>query len=515
MATIALGSGGAAATANQGYPTTTQNAVTTNFTSLVDFGSGTEQTPFLPETLDKQVKRFGNRSISGLLSKMAAEYALQSDTIQWTEQDRLHLRYDSITRGAAVDSSASTDEGKTFTFPLNHSVRVGQTVILVNTTALVTTGTAGRGGQEHKGRVRSVSGRTVVIDSYATVTSLNAGFANLGVAGITATIYGSEFAKGSLGMDGSLDVTYVNRSNQPIILKDKYSVSGSDVAQIGWIEVQDVNGDGGHGYLWYLQSEMDQRARFMDYVETALVEAVPAATGSPALALVPTDSQAGAIRGSRGLFYELEQYGNTFTGGFNDGGTSRQGLADFDTILNQLDTQGNIEENMLYLNRAESLAFDNILGSQSDFTANGGGPSWGAFSNSKDMALHLGFSGVTRGSYSFYKTDWKYLNDVTGRRAYNDSSLTTGSAGSNIQGILVPGGSSSVYDEMLSSTIKRPMLHVRYRAASGENRKLKNWVTGSVGGVYTSDADRMDVHYLSERCLVVQGANNFGLFKNR
>ena len=499
MATLNLAGTGAgdfsAAGDHQGIPTTTRNAITTNFSSLVNF----ETSPFLPETLDMQVKRFGNRSISGLLSKMAAEYALQSDQINWTEQDRLHLRYDGITRAAAVDASSSSNEAKDFTFPDGHGVRTGQTVILVQTGSTNT-------GTEAKGRVRSVNGQVVRIDSYAAVTSLDGGFPNLGIANITAIIYGSEFDKGTTGMEGSLDVTYVNRRNNPIILKDKYSVSGSDVAQIGWIEVQDVNGDGGHGYLWYLQSEMDQRARFMDYVETALVEAVPAEANSPAAA------QAG-ISGTRGLFHELEDYGNTFTGGFQTD-TAANGLADFDTIIKQLDTQGAIEENMLYLNREQTLALDNVLANQSNLggTNAGGGPSWGSFANSKNMAIDLGFSGWRRGSYDFYKTDWKYLNDYTGRRAFADGNVsTTGSA--NVQGIMVPGGSSSVYDEMLSQTIKRPMLHIRYRAAQGENRKLKNWVTGSVGGVYTSDADRMDVHYLSERCLVVQAANNFAIFK--
>ncbi|MDA8030999.1 MAG: hypothetical protein MPK62_07730, partial [Alphaproteobacteria bacterium] len=276
-------------------------------------------------------------------------------------------------------------------------------------------------------------------------------------------------------------------------------------------EVQDVNGDGGHGYLWYLQSEMDQRARFMDYVEIAMVESVPAAPAGAGTTASPASLQSG-ITGSRGLFYELEQFGNTFTGGFDDS-SAAAGLTDFDNILRQLDTQGNIEENMLYLNRDQSLNIDNVLGSQSDFPGNGGGPSWGSFVNGKDMALDLGFYGWRRGSYDFYKTDWKYLNDEQGRRDFGDYRAATTSNNGNIQGIMVPGGSSSVYDEMLSATIKRPMLHVRYRASQGENRKLKNWVTGSVGGVYTSDADRMDVHYLSERCLVVQAANNFAIFK--
>ena len=60
--------------------------------------------------------------------------------------------------------------------------------------------------------------------------------------------------------------------------------------------------------------------------------------------------------------------------------------------------------------------------------------------------------------------------------------------------------------------MKRPFLHVRYRASNTESRKLKSWVTGSVGAT-TSDLDAMQVHYLSERCLVVQGGNNFMLLK--
>ena len=58
--------------------------------------------------------------------------------------------------------------------------------------------------------------------------------------------------------------------------------------------------------------------------------------------------------------------------------------------------------------------------------------------------------------------------------------------------------------------MKRPFLHVRYRASQTENRKMKTWITGSVGAA-TSKLDAMEVNYLSERCLVTQGANNFVL----
>ena len=169
-------------------------------------------------------------------------------------------------------------------------------------------------------------------------------------------------------------------------------------------------------------------------------------------------------------------------------------------FLKILDKQGAIEENMLFLNRATALTFDDMLGAVNAHY--NGGTSFGVFNNSEDMALNLGFSGFRRGSYDFYKTDWKYLNDATTR-----------GLGGNIDGVLVPAGTSTVYDQQLGKNIKRPFLHVRYRASEADDRKMKSWITGSVGGVYTSDVDEMNVHFLSERCLCVQGANNFVLFK--
>ena len=130
-----------------------------------------------------------------------------------------------------------------------------------------------------------------------------------------------------------------------------------------------------------------------------------------------------------------------------------------------------------------------------------GGTSYGVFSNQENMALELGFSGFRRGSYDFYKTDWKYLNDASTRGMTGD-----------VQGMLIPAGVKTVYDQTLGKNISRPFLHVRYRASEADNRRMKSWITGSVGAA-TSDIDEMNVQMLSERCLCVQGANNFIEFK--
>ena len=228
---------------------------------------------------------------------------------------------------------------------------------------------------------------------------------------------------------------------------------------------------------------------------------------------VESGSAISGVSGSQGLFDALESRGLVFTGtdfdvqtGANSGGVStayvfQSGLAEFDAILQELDSQGAIEENMMFLDRGTSLEIDNMLASQNSAVV--GGSSYGVFNNEEDMALNLGFSGFRRGSYDFYKTDWKYLNDSVTRGNFSD-----------VEGLIVPAGTSTVYDESLGKNIARPFLHVRYRASEADDRKMKSWITGSVGGNYTSDEDAMNVNFLSERCLCVQAANNFVLLKS-
>ena len=260
------------------------------------------------------------------------------------------------------------------------------------------------------------------------------------------------------------------------------------MAQIGWVEVTTENG--ATGYLWYMKSEHETRLRFDDYLETAMVEAVPMANVA----------NAATANGTEGIFFAVSDRGNLWTGGVPST------LADFDTIIGRLDAQGAIEENVLFLDRQFGFAIDDMLAAQNSYGA--GGTSYGLFDNDEEMALNLGFSGFRRG-YDFYKTDWKYLNDPTMR-----GSNATGSGSGHINGLLVPAGSTSVYDQILGKNAKRPFLHVRYRASETEDRRYKTWITGSAGGAMTSDLDAMEVHFLSERCVCTMGANNFVLFED-
>jgi hypothetical protein len=302
---------------------------------------------------------------------------------------------------------------------------------------------------------------------------------------------------------GAVEPRFKSFTNKPIIMKDYYEVSGSDASRIGWVEVSAENGQS--GYLWYLKAEADTRARFADYIEMSMLESelnLADSTIDGSNLIDGSEAGAGSV-GTEGLFAAIESRGNVTTG--VTGVNAATDLAEFDAILAEFDKQGAIEEYMMFVNRSTSLAIDDMLASMNSYGA--GGTSYGVFNNSEDMALNLGFSGFRRGSYDFYKSDFRYLNDKATRGSINDAN-----AANAIRGVLIPAGTSSVYDQTVGQSMRRPFLHVRYRASQTDDRRMKTWVTGSVGAA-TAALDAMQLHFLTERCLITQGANNFMLMK--
>jgi len=467
---------------------------------------------YLPDLMEKEAEVFGPRTISGFLSKIGAEEAMTSDRVIWSEQGRLHSSYkgnvSSATNGANPGTGVSNiaqvtiesdiDETSGFTAN-NHGIRVNDTVIVANSDGVF------------KCLVSVVADAVIDVLPY----SASALSANTASKGTTILVYGSEYGKGqsyvtAAGTTNTTDQRGANEPdfktfvNKPIIMKDYYEVSGSDTSRIGWVEI--TGEEGQSGYLWYLKAEADTRARFNDYLEMAMLEGEFAATSSEvqgSTILPGSTTNAADDAGTEGLFAAIESRGNETSG--VTGVNAATDLAEFDAILAEFDKQGAIEENMLFVNRATSLAFDDMLASMNSYGA--GGTSYGVFENDEDMALNLGFSGFRRGSYDFYKSDFRYLNDKATRGGINDAA---GSAA--IRGVIIPAGTSTVYDQQLGKNLKRPFLHVRYRASQTDDRRMKTWTTGSVGAA-TSALDAMQIHFLSERCLVTQGANNFMLMK--
>jgi hypothetical protein len=485
-------------------PATQKQTFATNYLDFTGTANSWGQ-QYLPDLMEKEAEVFGPRTISGFLSQVGAEEAMTSDQVVWSEQSRLHISY----KGNMSDTNEFTCETDIDNNPITttHAVRLNDTVIIANADGVF------------KAVVTSITGAAITVSTYADgdIATKTASKAT------TLLVYGSEYSKGTGYYTASAASTVQERhsanepkfqtfTNKPIIMKDFYEVSGSDTSRIGWVEVSTEGGQA--GYLWYLKAEADTRARFTDYIEMAMLESEVGSDSAHNVGAggsgVTTGADAyiadnGDVVGTEGLFAAIEDRGNV-TNGITGASGAAIDLDEFDAILAEFDKQGAIEEYMMFVNRSTSLAIDDMLASMNSYGS--GGTSYGVFDNSEDMALNLGFSGFRRGSYDFYKSDFRYLNDLATRGGIN-AALTANA----IRGVMIPAGTSSVYDQQVGQSMKRPFLHVRYRASQTDDRRMKTWVTGSVGAA-TSALDAMHLNFLTERCLITQGANNFMLIKS-
>ena len=345
-------------------PASKPMALSTNYLDFnTDMGWAQQ---FLPDLMEKEAEVFGPRTISGFLSQVGAEEAMAADQVIWSEQGRLHLSY----KGHVQSNAGGTGSGGEIEIEVDidgndilaaHGVRVNDTVLIANS----------------EGVVRCLVTAT---DTASMIDVKPYDFASLNTAGLTSTggtetttilVFGSEFGKGDSynAADGSTSTdsrganqpSFKTFSNKPIIMKDYFEVSGSDTARVGWVET--AAEDGSAGYMWYLKAEADTRARFNDYLEMSMLESelnlVASTIDGDALVL---GSAAGAGNvGTEGLFAAIEDRGNVTSG--ITGVNAATDLAEFDAILAEFDNQGAIEENMMFVNRATSLAMDDMLAS--------------------------------------------------------------------------------------------------------------------------------------------------------
>ena len=347
MATLTIGTSGVT-------PRPIKQATGENYIALsaMNFDNSFE----LPEVLEKEVERFGKRTISGFLSMVGAEMPLQSDRVVWSEQGRLHAAF---TVTVDVDDQDATD-GATIAADGAVSGATQSGLLAVGQTIIITKGTA-----EVKGRIKSVdtSAGTFGFEVYGATDASALGTGD--VAGCKMFIFGSEYAKGSGASSApgqAVEPDVKTFSNKPIILRDHYNVDASNLAQIGWIEV--TTEAGASGYLWYMKAESEARLRFMDHIEMAMIEAEAGGSGAGS-------AGAAGFEGMEGLFAAIESRGIQYSGTDFDGAG---GLSQFDDLLAELDKQGSIEENMLFLDRAKSLEIDNMLAAQNSYGAGGTSP---------------------------------------------------------------------------------------------------------------------------------------------
>jgi|TARA_B100000085_G_C18562105_1_gene519994 hypothetical protein len=437
-----------------------------NYTSLANLIDPTK-----PDVRDLYVQTYGDQGITGFLELTGAKKnAGTSDKVEWYEEGRLHKTVAYTALGAAATDT-------------NAQVTLDATKVRLNDVLLLETGKR----CVVIGKLSDNSGVEVVVMDGSAIGSTSSG---------TAAIIGNVYGQGTNQPEEFYNTGLIKRENPYIITKEMYEVNGSQATNIGWLN---VNGQ----YMWYLKNEMDARKRFMNQREMMLLYSQLDVSGaSPALLDLAGDSgdttltNVGGSVGSEGYFQAVEQRGITTTGVF-----ASTDFDDIDILILELDKEGAPGEYAMYLNRQTSLDIDDMLANGgSAATSAGLAGQFGAFNNSKDMAVSLGFKSFTRGGYTFHKHDWKLLNDPTLTVPGSDA----------IRGAMIP--MSQVADA--NTGIKSPALELNYKSAGNYSREMEHWVEGGgVLGHVTSGKDTVKFNYRSECNLVTRAANQHILLK--
>jgi hypothetical protein len=435
------------------------------YISLGDFINGVNK----PDNRTQLVKTFGNQGITGFLQLVGAvKTAGTADEVQWWEEQRLHPQASFVATGAVA-------AGKTITIPITTSgtsfaLRPNDVVLWNNTQRAI-----------------------VSVATSASVTLSNLANADLAAAvtGVTYNlpIIGNLYGQGTDQPGQYLESNIVRRTNPYMIIKEIFKVTGSQATNIGWVDV------GGGDYRWFIKGEADTRQRFIDKREMMMLLGQKNTNASPA-----TNFASGAISGSEGYFAAIEDRGLVTNGYMTE-------LIDLDTVITALDRNGAGPEYAVYVDRIQDLAFDDLvargLGGTS-LTA-GVATQFGAFNNSPNMAIELGFKSFGRGGYTFHKHDWKLLNEPT----LLGTSATDVSGGAGFAGAMIP--MATVVDPKTGN--REFPLEINYKSTNGVSREMNHWLTGSFMGATNSTFDVLQFNYLSEIALVTRAANRHVLIK--
>jgi hypothetical protein len=425
-----------------------------------------------PDNRTQLVKTFGNQGITGFLQLVGAvKTAGTADEVQWWEEQRLHPTVNFTTSGTVAVS------GKVMT--VNITSLDSRSPVRVNDIVLW--------NRQQRAIVTAISATGITL----------ANLANAELVAATATttyalpIIGNLYGQGTDQPTQFLESNVVKRTNPYMIMKEIFKVTGSQATNIGWVDV------GGGDYRWFIKGESDTRQRFIDKREMMML------LGQKNENPDNTTFTSGTISGSEGYFSAIENRGLVTDGYINT-------LVDIDTIITALDRNGAGPEYALYVDRFQDLALDDIIakGVGGTSTTIGVAAQFGAFNNSPNMAIELGFKSFGRGGYTFHKHDWKLLNDPT-LLGVPATASGTSNTGNGFAGVMIP--MATVVDPKTGN--REFPLEINYKSTNGVSREMQHWLTGSFMGASNSTRDELQFNYLSEIALVTRAANRHVLIK--
>ena len=431
----------------------------------------------MDETL---VKRYGEQGLTGVLTALGNIKATGSDEFMHFEERMIHNEFSCIADAAVFGSDgetaiATTDDERVIKISTDDAA-------LLRKNSVIKFQNANLGGEVCLVKDVNTSTGVVNILPYAGDNNFTSDTESH-YDSAKFIVIGLEFGKGSeqpTGLEPKVDKKY----GRTAIFKESFEVSGSDATQVVYVKVTSP-ATGKSGYVWYLKGEGDTRQRFMDYMEAQMMFMESA----PAAGIADPSGSYGNLTGYKGLLQHILE------DGIEDLASTNTTITDdaVDAWIDAFDKQRGAKEYTAYCGLNYNMAIDDWLATKNGYYSQG--TNYGAFNNSENMAMNLGFSSFTRAGYTFHKKNYDLFNQRG----------MAGSLGYRTKALFVPAGiSKSVNGSNL------PALQIRYREANGYSRQMEHWLTGSaVLQTPNSTEDVLKCHYRTERGLQVYGANRF------
>jgi hypothetical protein len=412
----------------------------------------------MPDNRERLVMTYGDQAVSTVYGLLYMVGAIKSggtnDEMQWWEDVRLHNTADG-TAGATLSAGVSTSLTVTLA---SHKVRVNDVVGIY------------KGGQFV---ITQCTARTS-----STFTIAPAGTWPVGITSgetLSASILYNTYAQGTNQPTDFIESNIVKRTNKYIIVKDKFSATGSQMTNKAWVNI-----NGKQAFYW--KGEMDTRKRFNDFIEMGLI------TGQSYTNSTLTNLN---LNGAEGYFAALESRGTVHGGYIED-------LNDIEDLGEVLDQEGGSTEYACYVKNTQLNKINRLAAA-----LNGGAvPSYGMFNNSADMALSLDFKSLSHGGRDYHFHTWKLLNDPK----------LLGKAGQDIfKGVMIP--MDTIKDS--KTGVEAPLLEINYKTLDGYSREMETWMNGAANGVYndSNGRDALSWEFRAEQSLATRAANRHILIK--
>lgn len=415
-----------------------------NFTTLYDYAQ-----QYQPELIPELMYANGKGSILGFIraTSSGGDGTFAADTIQHAEIGRLHTLLGDVTA-----------TGNTFTSTIPHGLRVRDVVKISD------------GVDEYQAIVQSITSPTVFVALSDTIAFT---FAADDVT--VMADFSSRFLKGDTAFDKGKKWDPNIRVNYAHIVKEFYEISDSDLVTNTWIETPD-------GPRWF-NLEMERNSTLFDNKceLTAIFH-------NRALNTAPS-TVAGFAQGMKGVVQQIEERGNIS----NDYMST---IGDLSDLAFRAKQQGGCREYTVYCDHTQMRKFREMMAGVNAGFVNGS--NYGAFQNSKEMALSLDFVSVFIDGVQFHFTSWALLDDPTLLGAINFDTTS-------VAFLAVPCGNMNTLED--GNTVSRPYLSMRYRSNNVTNRRRQAKFWGVLGQQVKEDRSGVDL--LSEMTNQVVGANSF------